>query len=780
MICVARNEISANIAREKRSFPWPSFLGGSSETPAAPIDAPTEDVSYDTADGVTQQELQQQQQQQSAQQQALLEQLRQQNVQHPQNLQHPSYAVPNSNSIQNPNVVYHYPIWRVHKYNGIDLKPMPVSMIPSHLQSSPAADNGAAQESESIGYVQQTELDPQTTGYEIAEGSERFERTTPDELRKLAIQLGFPDLSKLPSFEDAMSLLGATTPEETISIIKELAATESGRDLIKQFFQGNNEAENDGGETAGGEEQKPQQLTEEQQQLTEQQQAINDYQQQLLQLQRPQEFHFAQQDVQKIQQQQLHEQLIQQNQIQQQQQAQQNQIQQQQQTQQNQIQQQQQPQQNQIQPQQTDNQFAQQYQEQQQQQQEHQQQYQRQPDEHHQHLDPSDVAPHTHSGQNLPETYGPPQIRRPSQLLQPPTLLSTVGAGLDRVNTDLGLLRTILTTPRPQSGGFFQRITHFFKPPVADVDLKQFQQSVPATAPAQSFSHTSFSSYQNPHNPNIRTQDHSQFQPQFQSNHPQNPSANPSEISTIPIPQVPGLSEPNVDGFAGLLPTLPQLPQVHIPQHFHMPAEQQPAQTYVRVRYPLMSFNPVPDMHSIAQPLDEANSAAVRNEIGSIETIVLEEPRPDISQLPLDNFTVFKNAPQIINSYGAPALPYTFDDDDDTDTAGSENIAIALKAPIDEGIAESERETDATDYNTSYRVEENENENEFRPSEEQSAVAFERRISNGPQRISSYDSYATGKINRADADAVSAAIPTQSPTADVMMRSLPVSGELHL
>lgn len=747
MLLVAQNEISASVAREKRSFPWPSFLGGNSVTPETPVEDVAEDVSYDTAGEVDQQELQQQQQQQE--------------LGHNQNLQYHSYVVPNSapqqQLQQDPNIVYHYPIWRVHKYNGIDLKPMPVSMLPAHLQPLPVTDNGAVQGSESDDYAQQSELDPQSAGYEIAEGSERVERTIPDELRRLAIKLGLPDLSKLPTLEDAMSLLGATTPEETISIIKELAATESGRELIKQFLQSNNDEEESVDDTVAENEQEQQELPEQQQQqLTDyQQQQLNDYQQQLQRLQKPQEFHFDQQDIQKMQQQQLHEQLIKQNQIQEQL-----------------------PQQNHLQQhQQAEHQQQlahEQYQHQQQQQ--TQEQYQREPEEdHHQHLNPNDVAPHTHSGQNLPAAYGPPQFRHPNQLLLPPTFLSTVGAGLDRAHTDLSLLHNIITTPRPESAGFFQRITHFFKPPPADVDLKQFQQYVPAASPAQSFNSFT-SSYQNPHNPNVRIQDHQQFQPQFQSNQPQDPSVNPSHMPTIPIPSIPGLNEPTVDGFDSLLPTLPQLPQVHIPQRFHMPAEKQPAQTYVRVRYPLMAFNPVPDMYSIAQPLDEAKSAAVRDGIGSVETILLEEPRPDISQLPLDNFTAFKNAPQIVNSYGAPALPYTTDDDDDTDTAGSENIASVLRAP--NGNAEAQTDTHSESADNTYRVEEDQNENEFRPSDEQTDdVTIQRRISNGPQRISSHDSYATGKINRADAAAVSAAIPTQSPTADVMMRSLPAFGK---
>lgn len=715
VLLVAQNEISASVAREKRSFPWPSFLGGNSvapETPSAPAEDAAADVSYDTADEINQQVLQQQQ---IVQQQAFLEQLQQQDVQPQQSYAIPN-AVPQQQLVNDPNIVYHYPIWRVHKYNGIDLKPIPVSLLPAHLQPAPATESETAPAAEPVGYVQPSELDPQTTGYEIAEGSERFERTIPDELRKIAIMLGIPDFSKLPSLEDAMNLLGATTQEETISIIKELAATESGRELIKQFLQGNNDA--DGDETDGAEEQQQltdeqQQLTDQQQQFTDQQQQLTDYHQQLLQLQKPQEIHFAQQDIQKQQQQQLHDQLIQQNQIQQQL------------TQQNQIQQQQADRQLQLEQQQ--------------------QQYQRQPDDHHQHLDPSDVAPHT--DQNLPAAYGPPPIRQPNQYLLPPTFRSTVGAGLDRAHTDLGLYQNIITTPKPDGAGFFQRITHFLKPPAATVDLQQFEQAVPAISPAQTFHH-------NPQNPTIRLQEPQQFQPQHPS------AVNPSLIRTIPIPKVPALTEPHVDGFNHLLPSLPQLPQLHIPPRFRMPAEQQqqPAQTYVIVRYPIMAFNPVPDMHSVAEPLEEANSAAVGN---GVETILLEQP--DISQLPLDNFTAFRNAPQIVTSYGTPALPY----DDDTDVAASEHVATVVRAPNTKEVAQPKEEA--------YRVEGDQT--EFRPSAEDATVTLQRRSSHRPQRISSYDSYATGKINRADADAVQAAIPTQSPADGGMMRSLPAFGE---
>lgn len=115
----------------------------------------------------------------------------------------------------------HYPIWRVHKYNGIHLRPIPVSLVHDQPQrvELPTYD------------------EPETNSIASTDGNKNgLTGPIPVELLNLAKEFGITDLSQLPDLEEAMNLLGTTTLEETIETIKEIAATEDGRQLIKQFL----------------------------------------------------------------------------------------------------------------------------------------------------------------------------------------------------------------------------------------------------------------------------------------------------------------------------------------------------------------------------------------------------------------------------------------------------------------------------------------------------------------------------------------------------------------
>lgn len=121
----------------------------------------------------------------------------------------------------------HYPIWRVHKYNGIHLRPLPVSLVQEqhqqHRVNLPTYDEP---ESNAIGTTDGNKKGP-----------------IPLELLSLAKEFGITDFSQLPNLEEAMNLLGTTTQEETIETIKEIAATEDGRELIRQFIGGDRDKE---------------------------------------------------------------------------------------------------------------------------------------------------------------------------------------------------------------------------------------------------------------------------------------------------------------------------------------------------------------------------------------------------------------------------------------------------------------------------------------------------------------------------------------------------------
>lgn len=144
---------------------------------------------------------------------------------------------------------YHYPIYKLHKYNGIELKPMPISLVnQQHLQQLhtqvPYTQLQQRQQFQQFqpNQGQAQHFQPgtvQQNGQQFANSNCKAKAASapiPPELQELADQFGIKDVSKLPSLEDAMGLLGTTTRAETIQTIKELAATPDGMNLIRQFL----------------------------------------------------------------------------------------------------------------------------------------------------------------------------------------------------------------------------------------------------------------------------------------------------------------------------------------------------------------------------------------------------------------------------------------------------------------------------------------------------------------------------------------------------------------
>lgn len=207
------------------------------------------------------------------------------------------YAAPSQAAIINHQGNLHYPIYRVHKFNGIHLNPLPVSLVghyPSEGQinvidhRAVAAGGGDGIGGAAIGAAPSgmtAEKDEATDGDEEDEEEEEKEedkdednlvepeedsdnnndndneenaegakpskgstgaplKVTPD-LLKLAKKLGIKDLSKFnrKSLDEAANLLGTTSQEETIQTIMELAETEDGLNLIKQYL---NNSDQDG------------------------------------------------------------------------------------------------------------------------------------------------------------------------------------------------------------------------------------------------------------------------------------------------------------------------------------------------------------------------------------------------------------------------------------------------------------------------------------------------------------------------------------------------------
>lgn len=191
VICLSVTETAARTQelslRHKRSFSWmPTFLGGGSPATPSAADEPAEPVEETDE---------------------ILNQADSTNVS-----PYPDFAsIIGQGQVVN-NQVY-YPIWRVHKYNGLHLQPLPISLVQGGV--------------------------PVGTEEVSAPQSSNAENTwlTP-ELVRMARELGVSDFSNLPSLQEAMDTLGTTTKEETIDIIKDFAGTEDGRALIRQFVGG--------------------------------------------------------------------------------------------------------------------------------------------------------------------------------------------------------------------------------------------------------------------------------------------------------------------------------------------------------------------------------------------------------------------------------------------------------------------------------------------------------------------------------------------------------------
>lgn len=182
------------------------------------------------------------------------------------------YAVPGhvAGAIGQPQNNLHYPIYRVHKFNGIHLNPLPISLIAQSqfdVNGQPGVYTvgggavGAAPQQIAVPGIENNLVEPEkvpakvpvntiTTSTENDDDKDNEETDKPakplgdlkvtPELLKLAKRLGIKDISKLPSLDDAAGLLGTTTQEETVQVIMELAETEDGLALIKQYLNTDN------------------------------------------------------------------------------------------------------------------------------------------------------------------------------------------------------------------------------------------------------------------------------------------------------------------------------------------------------------------------------------------------------------------------------------------------------------------------------------------------------------------------------------------------------------
>lgn len=146
--------------------------------------------------------------------------------------------------------VPHYPIWKVHKYNGINLKPLPVSMVPQYqpvqsFRNAPAPPPPVQHQIPPQFIVQEKVPVPSgkfTEPIVVVEPTTKTE----DDIKGIMKLLGISDPSQVPSIQEVMEMLGASTQEEAIETVKDIAATEEGIDLIKSFIESRQTPEDEG------------------------------------------------------------------------------------------------------------------------------------------------------------------------------------------------------------------------------------------------------------------------------------------------------------------------------------------------------------------------------------------------------------------------------------------------------------------------------------------------------------------------------------------------------
>lgn len=135
--------------------------------------------------------------------------------------------------------VPHYPIWKVHKYNGINLRPLPVSVL---SQYNPVPITETTRNVPEVNQVSQNPkvVEPYLTPVRIAEPTVVpviQTSKTEDDIKGIMKLLGLSDPSQIPSIDEVMDMLGASTQEEAIDTVKEIASTDEGVELIKSFIE---------------------------------------------------------------------------------------------------------------------------------------------------------------------------------------------------------------------------------------------------------------------------------------------------------------------------------------------------------------------------------------------------------------------------------------------------------------------------------------------------------------------------------------------------------------
>lgn len=485
-----------------------------------------------------------------------------------------------------PQNVRHYPIWRVHKYKGMDLRPIPVSLVPKpHNFQSQGSIRFPEPNQYYQGYPQnnpvrqQVQIPQLPQQYPIPQLPKQHQippqqiPAVPEELIELAKKLGVNDLSKLPSIDDIMNVLGTTSRTDTIEAINELASTPEGLDLIKSYLAtDDNDAESSEQKSFFGGPSSLDTLPHESYELPPQPQLPHEnygIPPQIIQTTQP---------PQPIPTQPIPTQPIL------------------------------------VQPLPT---------------------LPPQPIT----SEPTTTAPiigfhqkfFAHDGVPITE----PSFGVLSKITSfPQKLLAQTGIpqAYERVKTDGGILSNVFHSSAPNPD--FQTTVNRWKSFIRLTPDIPEQKIIPVNEIITSASTTTEEPISYVYSKSIEL-------------------PNLPELPKLPIIQ--GLEN---------VPQIPQIPRVHLPNQFNVP-HQSLQGTYTRVRYPLNGFNPLPELpnqnyNQFGLSSDEVEIISGKSKVSMAHQNNEESFIPQFEKLPLDNYDVFRNAPQIVTSYGTPTLPFDY------------------------------------------------------------------------------------------------------------------------
>lgn len=237
----------------------------------------------------------------------------------------------------------------------------------------------------------------------------------------------------------------------------------------------------------------------------------------------------------------------------------------------------------------------------------------------------------------------------------------------------------------------------------------------------------------------------------------------PIPASPINLPALPTL--PTLPALTGVrsIPAVPQIPQIQLPSHFSIPKGivQGP---YMKVKYPVASYVPLPayrqrPLYSYrGQPIvgnaPPAPITLVSHGKSSYEVPLYGGPplksahleQQQQLRIPFSQSTrdAFQNAPQIVSSLPVPSLPYTFEEKQQQVADVDEQYLVAANTPI-ESVALPEGPI-VDDNNQQQQPERDDSVTKDTVGADAGGAAREAR---GPQRLSGYEEYATGKVHRA-------------------------------